>query len=322
MSYNFGVLPPAMAEDEPAGGTLTRRRFLAASAALALALPCRSLAAEPLEVAYAGSMTSVMEGAIKGAVAAALGLDLRGRAQGASALAEEIVGGTVRPDVFLAITAEPMHIVLGAAKAASAIPFARTEMVIAYAPQGRFAAQFRRVGQTGAPPWYEILSQPGVRFGRTDPRTDPQGRNIIFVCELAERYYHQPGLAARLLGPTLNPRQIFSEALVEGRLQSGQLDAASAYLTQPGPFHVPAVMLPPAINLGGPLPPDSADLQLTLNGRTYRSQPLIFYAAALQAASHPQAAQRFLRWLRGAQAQAILRSFGYDPPGDAPPLAA
>ncbi|HUX68095.1 MAG TPA: extracellular solute-binding protein [Terriglobales bacterium] len=314
----------------PAAGTLTRRRFLAASAALALLRPPRLSAAEPptepptepIEVAYAGSMASVMEGALKPALARSLGLDLRGRAQGASALAEEIVGGTVRPDVFLAITAEPMRIVLGAAKAASALPFARTEMVVAFAPRSRFAPQFRRAGQPGAPAWYEILAQPGLRFGRTDPRTDPQGRNIIFVCQLAERYYHQPGLAARLLGPTLNPRQIFSEALVEGRLQSGQLDAASAYRTQPGPFHVPAVMLPPAINLGGDLPPAAAGLSLTLNGRTYRPQPLVFYAAALQAAPHPRAAQRFLAWLQGAQAQAILRGFGYDPPGGAAPLAA
>ncbi|MGH9481958.1 MAG: substrate-binding domain-containing protein, partial [Terriglobales bacterium] len=286
-------------------------------------------------------------------------LELRGRAQGANALAQEIAGGSLRPDAFIAITAEPMQIVLRAGKAAAATPIAHTSMVLAYAPRGRFAPQFARAQEPGAPPWWRILQQPGLRFGRTDPRTDPQGRNIIYVCELAERLYRQPGLAARILGPTLNPAQIFAETMLEARLQSGELDAASAYSVQPGAFGLPVVTLPPEINLGGPLPPLAAtgrhperqraslagnrsapterptgatqaksgeplgaSLELTLEGRVYRPQPLIYYAAALRAAPHPSAAQRFLRWLQGAEAQALLRRHGYDAPGAAPPLTA
>jgi molybdate/tungstate transport system substrate-binding protein len=299
---------------------ITRRGFMAAGAAAAAsAAPAWAMtsASTPLEVAYAGSMTAVMEQAIRPAAARALGVGMQGRAQGATALAHEITGGSLRPDVFLAVTAEPMEIVLRAGMARAAAAIARTEMVIAYAPRGKVATALA-AGQ----PWWRILESPGIRFGRTDPATDPQGRNIIYVCELAERYYHQPGLAARILGPTRNPRQIFAEATVPARLQSGELDAASAYRTQPGPFHIPYVRLPAAINLSGALPEADRDIALTLGGRTYRPQPLVFYAAALEAAPHAVSARAFVRWLSGAQAQALLRQYGYDAAGGEAPLVA
>ena len=48
----------------------------------------------PLDVAYAGSMGSMMEGPVKAAVATARASTMRGRAQGSDALAQLIVGGT------------------------------------------------------------------------------------------------------------------------------------------------------------------------------------------------------------------------------------
>ena len=68
--------------------------------------------------------------------------------------------------------------------------------------------------------------------------TDPQGRNILFTLQLAETYYKQPGLAQKIVGETINPAQIFSEPTVQARLQSGELDAASAYKIQPGPLEL------------------------------------------------------------------------------------
>src|SRR5579884_2308389 len=155
---------------------LTRRQFLAsATAAVALGQDLK-----PLEVAYAGSMTSVMEGPVKAAAAKALNVDLRGRAQGASGLANLIASGTILPDVFISVTPGPMQTVIKAGKASSSTPFARTEMVIAWSPTSRFASHFRNSGAD----WWKTLENPEMRFGRTDPRTDPQGRNIIFVMEL------------------------------------------------------------------------------------------------------------------------------------------
>lgn len=289
--------------------------LLAASRPEAWARP-----APALDVAYAGSMAPLMEGAMKSAAAAALGVDARGRAQGASALAELIAGGSLRPDVFIAVTPGPMRVVLDAGKAATAVPIAHTEMVIAYAPRGRFAADLARAATGAEPAWWRVLERTGFRFGRSDPRADPQGRNIIFTMQLAERFYHQPGLAERLLGAPLNPRQLFAETMLEARLQSGQLDAAAAYGAQPGAFHLPFIRLAPEINLGGALPPLAQSVSLQLDNHTYRPQPLIYYAAALKQAPHPAAAAAYVRWLQGAQAQALFRHAGYEAPAGATPL--
>jgi molybdate/tungstate transport system substrate-binding protein len=287
---------------------MRRREFLISAGAVPAILRGQTA----LDVAYAGSMTSVMEGPIKQAAARALGIEMRGRAQGASGLAALIAGGSIHPDVFISVTPGPVETVKKAGKVERAFPIARTEMVIAYNPQSRFAPQLKEG------PWWRVLQQPGLRFGRTDPVTDPQGRNIIFTVQLAAGYYHQPDLVNRILKDSINPEQIFSEPSIQARLQSGQLDAASAYKIQPSAFHLPYLSLPEEINLGSPSRlQEYQHASLTVGGKTYHPEPLVYYAAALKEAAHPKEAARFVEWLRSAPAQEILRQFSYDPPGDA-----
>jgi molybdate/tungstate transport system substrate-binding protein len=247
---------------------------------------------------------------------------MHGRAQGASALAQLIVGGSILPDVFVGITPGPMQTVLRAGKAEVAQPIARTEMVIAYSPQSRFATQLDAAAK-GRANWWEVLQQPGFRFGRTDPAADPQGRNLVFAMMLAAKEYKQPDLVERILGPLVNPQQINMEASVQARLQAGQLDAASAYKIQPGAFHLPYITLPASINLSGEqVHAEHPDVSLTVGGKTYVPEPLIFYAAALKEAPNPSGAAAFAAWLRGEEAQGMLRQSGYDPAGSATALKA
>jgi molybdate/tungstate transport system substrate-binding protein len=275
----------------------------------------------PLQVAYAGSMGSLMDGGVRPAIAKALGAELQGRAQGSTGLANLIVAGSIRPDVFISVTPEPMRIVLKAGKAQSALPIARTEMVIAYSPHSQYAAALAKAGASGAKPWWQILETPGFRFGRTDPNTDPQGLNVIFMMQLAERYYHQPGLANKILGPQINPQQIFQEPQVMARVQAGQLDASSAYKTQPAALGLPFLSLPPEINLGSAsMEKEYQQASLTLNGKTHRPSPLVFYSAVLKDAPQPKLAARFVAWLRGPEGRQILARYHYDDPGDAKPL--
>jgi molybdate/tungstate transport system substrate-binding protein len=275
----------------------------------------------PLEVAYAGSMGSMMDGGVRPAIAKALEAELRGRAQGSRGLANLIVAGSIRPDVFIAVTPEPMRIVLKAGKAESAAPIARTEMVIAYSPKSEYAAALAKSGDSGAKPWWQVLEAPGFRFGRTDPNTDPQGLNLIFTMQLAARYYHQPDLVEKVLGPQINPRQIFQEPQVMARLQAGQLDASSAYKTQPAALGLPFLSLPEKINLGSAsMQQEYQHASVTLNGKTHRPSPLIFYAAVLKDAPHSKLAGRFVAWMQGPDARQILSRFHYDDPGDAKPL--
>ena len=283
--------------------------------------PARADALVPLQVAYAGSMGAMMDGAIKPAVAKALGAGLRGRAQGSTGLAHLIAAGSISPDVFISITPDPMRIVLNAGKAREAEPIARTEIVLAYSRSGGYSSMLAKADRPGAGPWWPILESRGFRFGRTDPLTDPQGLNIIFTMRLAADYYHQPDLADRILGPLINPRQIFQEPQVMARLQSGQLDAAAAYKTQPRALGLPFIELPEEINLGAAsMETRYRHAAVTLNGKTLHPAPLLFYAAALTGAPHPDLAARFVEWLRGPQARTILSHYYYDDPGDAKPL--
>jgi molybdate/tungstate transport system substrate-binding protein len=282
-----------------------------------ICLTLRPVAAEtgalPLQVAYAGSMASVMDGGIKPAIGKALNADLRGRAQGSTGLANLIVAGSIRPDVFISVTSGPMRIVLKAGKAQRALPIARTEMVIAYCPRGQYAPLLAKADDPGAKPWWQILETPGIRFGRTDPDTDPQGLNIIFTMQLAGIYYRQPGLADKILGPLINPQQIFQEPQVMARLQAVQLDASSAYKTQPAVLGLPFVELPKEINLGeASRENEYKRATVNLNGKTLHPSPLVFYAAALKDAPQPELANRFIDWLVAAEAKAIFSRYHYD----------
>ena len=309
---------------------LTRRELLIRGGWISLGamlagFPGTALAADAavLDVAYAGSMGSLMEGPVKTGAAQSLKLEMHGRAQGSSALAQLIVSGSIRPDVFIPITPGPMTTVLKAGKADSAQPIAHTEMVIAYSPKSKFFSRFEAAAKGTKENWWEILQEPGFRFGRTDPVTDPQGRNIIFTMMLAAKMYQQPELVEKTLGPVINEKQIFSEPTVEARLQSGELDAASAYKIQPGPFNLPYITLPKDINLSGQnVRADHPDVSLNVGGKTYTPEPLIYYAGVLKDAPNPKGAAAFAEWLRGNEAQGIFKRFFYEPPGDASALHA
>ena len=162
---------------------------------------------------------------------------------------------------------------------------------------------------------------PGLRFGRTDPNTDPQGLNIIFAMQLAASYYRQPDLAEKILGPQINPAQIFQEPEVMARLQAGQLDASSAYKTQPAALGLPFVSLPKEIDLGdAAMEPQYKRAAVTLNGKLLHPSPLVFYASVLKDAPHSALAKGFVDWLSGPQARGIFSANHYDDPGDAVPL--
>jgi len=322
-----------LAENDRDGGKgrsafqpLTRRELLAGCASLIFGatVTWNSVAAElaVLDVAYAGSMGSMMEGPMKAAAAQSLKLELHGLGQGSSALAQLIVGGNIQPDIFLPVTPGPMLTILRAGKAEVAQPVAHTEMVIAYSPRSRFAPRLGAAAK-GKEKWWEILQEPGLRFGRTDPAADPQGRNIIFTMMLAAKIYRQPDLVEKVLGPTINERQIFTEPTLQARLQSGELDAVSAYKIQPGPFSLPYIALPKEINLSGQnVHTEHPDVVLTVGGKTYSPEPLIYYCAVLKDARNGRGAAAFTEWLKKDEAQAIFRHYNYDSPGEASALHA
>jgi molybdate/tungstate transport system substrate-binding protein len=302
---------------------LIRSSFLVAGAIIA-GTPANLLAQElaALDVASAGSIRPMLEGPLKTSAAKTLKCNLRTHAQATDVVALSLVDGTLKADVFIPITAGPMLTVMRSGKAEVAQPIASTEMVIVYSPKSRFAAQFDATAK-GKANWWEILQKPGLRFARSNPAGDPGGRNIIFTMMLAARKYKQANLVEKVLGPMLNPKQILTGGNNQARLQSGELDASGSYKIGPEWVNLPYITLPDDINLSGQnVHAEHPDVGLSIDGKTYYPEPLVYYAAVLKNAADPTGAAAFLKWLQDNEAQALFRRYQFAPPGNASVLHA
>lgn len=283
-------------------------------------------AEDAFRVAYAGSMGVVMDRALGPAFAQNEHVTYQGQGEGAYGLARLLASKRTVADVFVSITPGPMDILKKAGLIDDAVPVASTRMVIAYNPKGRFADALRLAGSDAAhPAWWQVLQTPGLRFGRTDPATDPQGQNIVFTMLLAQKYYQQPNLAQNVLGDVRNPQQVFGEGGLLTRLEAGQVDAASGYESATISAKIPYVVLPDEINLSNPVFAkdwyDTVSFPITGSDgktQTLRPQPLVFYAAKLKNAPNPAAADHFMAFMTSATGQKLFADNGYGKPkGDA-----
>ncbi|GLR68714.1 hypothetical protein GCM10010909_33960 [Acidocella aquatica] len=289
----------------------TRRLLLAAAASMLGLAAAPAWAAEKVVVAFAGSMGVVMDRGLGPVFSARTGTRFEGIGQGAMALAHLLAGRALNADVFVSISAGPVKVVEAAGLAEGAVPFASTEMVLAYAPESAYAARFARAGAD----WRKILAAPGLRFGRTDPASDPQGQYVLYALQLAEAYYKLPGFAARVAGAVENPAQIFAEPSLLARLQDGQIDATLTYKSAAVSQRLPFIELPPEVNLSDPALATTwyGRAGLSLDGKTLHPGPLVFYAAVLKNAPNPRAAAAFAAFLSSPAGQAILARDGYGP---------
>lgn len=302
--------------------TVSRREFgLGLAGGLgAMALPATARATDgTITVAFAGSMGVLMNKGLGPAFAKQTGATFHGIGQGAFALARLIAAKTMRADVFVSITPGPIAVLQKAGLVGHAVPVASTAMVIAYSPKSRYAAELAAAA-AGKRPWYKVLETRELRFGRTDPRTDPQGRNILFTFDLAEKFYHQPGLMRRILGKPINPAQIFTEPSLLARLDAGELDATSGYESSVKSLKLPFIPLPRQIDLSDPalIKPwySKAAVTLDVKGKTevLHTQPLVFYACVPHGASNPAAGHAFVALMQGRTGQELFARYGYNPP--------
>jgi molybdate/tungstate transport system substrate-binding protein len=281
-------------------------------------------AADVIRVAYAGSMGVVMDRLIGPAFAKANAVEFQGIGQGAYALARQLEGRLLQADVFVPITPGPIELLRQAGMIGPAVPVASTQMVVAYSPKSTFVPDLEAAAR-GQRKWFEVLQTSGLRFGRTDPATDPQGQNIVFTMLLAENFYQQPGLADRILGGYQNPQQIFTEPSLLSRLEAGQIDASSGYLSATRSHHLPYIELPDEINLSNPAMEaawyKNVQFSITLPGgkvATLSTQPLVFYATVLKDSKQPALAQKFVEFLQSPEGQKLLQDNGYSPPKGMP----
>ena len=207
-------------------------------------------------VAYASSLEYLNEKDAGPAFTKAEGYGYSGQGNTSGNLEADIVAGEIHPNVFESVGGDNIT-PLEPKFTKWYVQYAGTSMVVAYNPKSKYASQFKAIADGKKPlkDLFTLLQTPGLKLGRTDPNTDPQGRDFIYMLELAQSYYHLPSdTVAKILGTndfgSASSSQIYAESSLDATLQSGQLDAASAFVTQAIQLHLDYIPLPPAINLG------------------------------------------------------------------------
>ena len=140
-------------------------------------------------------------------------------------------------------------------------------------PSSRFAA-----GATGKS-WDEVLMQPGVKIGRTDPAKDPKGALTVEFLKKADK----PELAKSVLE---HSSVLPEEALVK-KIQTGELDVGFFYSVETTDAGLTAIDLPAGI-----------------------TPKAIYTLTILQNAPSPDGAQKFILFLLGSKGLALLKEHG------------
>ena len=239
-----------------------------------------------VNVLYAGSLVNLMERSVGPAFEKATGLQFRGYAAGSNKIANEIKGKLRRGDVFISASPKVNQSLMGADNGDHVswyVNFAESPLMIGYNPKSKFAADFKTKR------WDQVLQEPGIRIGRTDPKLDPKGAFTVEMMTKAADLYHQPDLVEKTLGAPDNPAQVLPEETLVGRLQSGQLDAGFFYSTETSDLKISAFQ---------PAPELQAKAAYTLT--------------ILNDAPNSAGAARFVDFLLSAEGRALLKQHGVD----------
>ena len=268
-----------------------------------------------VSVAYAGSLVNLMEKKVGPAFTQATGYPYVGEGKGSSALANEIKGKLSFPDIFISASPAVNTTLKGAANGNYVswyVPFIRSSLVIGYSSSSKFATDFKAVA-SGSKTWYQVLEEPGIRIGRTDPALDPKGVRTIIMTKLAEEYYHQPGLSTKILGAPTSTSQIFPEEELVTRLTSGQLDAGFFYLNEVTDANIPFVTLPTQINMGDPsLNTTYAKASYTdpKTGTVTKGSAIVYTITVLNTSKNKAGAIAFVQYIFSSQGEAFFTSDG------------
>jgi molybdate/tungstate transport system substrate-binding protein len=204
----------------------------------------------------------------------ATGYGYQGLGAGSTELVSQIKGHVRRGDVFISASPKADLLLEGPSNGNYVrwyATFASSPLVIGYTPHSRFAAKFRHE------PWYRVITEPGIRVGRTDPKLDPKGKLTVAAMDEAAKALHKPELRT-----VLGRFSVFPEEDLVGRLEAGQLDAGFFYSVEAAAQQVPTVSLAPV--------KAKATYTITI----------------LSGAPNPRGARAFVAYFLGPHAKAIL----------------
>ena len=298
---------------------MKRHRLLSVCGIVAawLALPGGVQAQERgvLHVALAGTMEQVISRHIGPAFTAATGFTLDVTRQSSVALANRIVSGELKPDVYISSDTNVMELVMGPAnndRARWYLPILRSRTVIMHGTQSRFNNDIEAV-RAGKLPWYELMQRPGLVLKRPNPTIDSGGYRAIFVFDLAERLYNLPGLKQRVLGDDDNESQYFDRTKEFPLIRDGRIDVFLTYITNPLVEGLPFLDLPEEIDQSNPAMQNWYATASYTNprGQTFRGTYAAYAVTILVASASPTEAEAFVRLLLSEKGMTMFERAGF-----------
>lgn len=186
------------------------------------------------------------------------------------------------------------------------VGFASNRITFAYTEHSKGAA-----GLT-ASNWYQVLAQPGVRIGRSNPDTDPSGYQILQMLALAQDYYHQPNLSVSVLANSPPATMVGTETQLLPALQSGQIDYLGIYRSDALQHHLRFVDLPAQIDLADPAQAAAyATVSVPTSSGPRPGKPIIYALTVPTNAPNPAVGQQFVEFVLGPAGQKIMNDNGF-----------
>jgi molybdate/tungstate transport system substrate-binding protein len=213
--------------------------------------------------------------------------------------------------------------------------FAKNRMVLTYTNESRYA------DETTAGNWYDVLTRDGVRWGFSDPNSDPCGYRALMVIELACGYYGDDRIFEGLIGAhsTITATEECGTVTIHAAgsrsddttlfirpkaddlvrmVQSGDLDYAWEYQSVAVQNDLLFIELPEKIDLSAvEFAENYATVQIEARKgdatTLYAGAPIVYGVTVPKSAQHPDLGLEFVKMLVGATGQEILERDGQPP---------
>ncbi|MBS3814595.1 tungstate ABC transporter substrate-binding protein WtpA [Candidatus Bipolaricaulota bacterium] len=210
------------------------------------------------------------------------------------------------------------------------LQFAQNRMVLAYTDQSKLS------DRVNSDNWYNVLADPDVRYGFSNPNVDPCGYRSPMVMQLAELHYYDSKILDELvianstitlseeggkyqintpegLNPKTSQLSIRNKSVgLVALLQSGGLDYAFEYMSVSKQHGLKFVTLPRSIDLSSTEYANTYKKVSvkTSDGKVKIAKPIVYGITVPSNALHPQLAREFVQLIISKQGRSVFSELG------------